>query len=109
MIVRRRLPRTGWFLLLFLLSGPVFGQGTKADYDRATSLAQRTENKVFRHAIKPNWLPGQQRFWYRVPTGATNSEFVLVDIQAGTRRPMFDQARLASALTSALGLSLIHI
>lgn len=105
MIDRRRLPRAGWFLLLFLLSGPVFGQGTKADYERATSLAQRTENKVFRHAIKPNWLLGQQRFWYRVPTGATNHEFVLVDSNAGTRRPMFDHARLASALTSTLGRS----
>lgn len=60
-------------------------QGSKADYDRALTLGQRTENKVFRAQVKPIWLPGGTSFWYRVKTGPETEEFVIVDCVAGTR------------------------
>lgn len=57
-----------------------------ADYDLALSLPKRTENKVFRDRVKPNWLPGGQSFWYRVQTGAKSHEFVLIDAKTGSRK-----------------------
>ena len=53
---------------------------------------------VFRAQVKPNWLPGNTRFWYRVQV-AQQHEFVLVDATAGKRAPAFDHARLADALS----------
>ncbi len=76
-------------------------QGTRSDYERANKLRETTENKVFRERIRPNWLPGDTRFWYRVRTGASRHEFVLIDAEAGTRRPAFDHQRLAEALNGA--------
>ena len=33
---------------------PAFAQGTKADYERALSLAKRTDSKVFRTKVTPH-------------------------------------------------------
>ncbi len=74
------------FLLTLLLSFthlPAPAQGTKADYERAQSLARRTEQKIFRTSLKPNWLPGTNQFWYRIQTDADKFEFVLVDADTG--------------------------
>lgn len=65
------------------------GQGSKVDYDRAMSIDQRTQNKVFRAKVKPHWLPGGTSFWYRVETGLKKKECVLVDAVKGTRTPGF--------------------
>ncbi len=70
--------------LACLITGAV-AQGSRTDYDRALSLGQRTENKVFRAQVKLNWLPDGTRFWYRVKTGPETDEVVLVDCVAGTR------------------------
>lgn len=72
------------FLLTLLLSlTTAHAQGTKADYERAQSLARRTEQKIFRADLKTNWLPGTNQFWYRVQIGADKFEFVLVDVDSG--------------------------
>ncbi len=76
-------------------------QGSKTDYERANSLRDRVANTVFRAEVKPNWLPDNARFWYRVQTGAQQHEFVLVDAAAGRRQAMFDHAKLADALIKA--------
>ena len=92
----------GW--LTAGLSGSVsLAQGTRADYERANTLRQTTENKVFKQRVKANWLPGNTRFWYRndLPGGAR--EFILVDATRGDRQPAFDHARLAAALAAASG------
>ncbi|MEI6357090.1 MAG: hypothetical protein WCP53_08305, partial [Verrucomicrobiota bacterium] len=60
-------------------------QGSKADYTRATTFAQRTEDKVFRAKVDPAWLPGGTSFWYRVRTAPGVDGFVVVDCVAGTR------------------------
>ncbi len=73
-------------------------QGSRADYDRAMSLAARTENTVFRSRIRPEWLPGGSRFWYRVDTGPGTHEFVQVDAGSGRREPLFDASRLAAVM-----------
>jgi hypothetical protein len=67
------------------------------------SLAQRTEGTVYRQAVQPHWLPGDTRFWYKVTTGPQSIEWIEVDAEAGTRKPLVDSIRLAQALTRATG------
>ncbi len=85
-------------LLLCSLTINTYGQGTRADYERASGLRKLTSNKVYRDRVRPNWLEGDTIFWYRVQTAANRHEFVLVDAEKGERKPAFDHARLAVAL-----------
>lgn len=89
-----------------LLTGGVDlrAQGSKVDYDRAMSLAQRSEDLVFRQRIRVEWTPGGTSLWYRVATGPGPQEFVGVDAERGVREPLFDHGRLAQALTRLLGI-----
>ncbi|TDD25297.1 S9 family peptidase [Nonomuraea diastatica] len=48
--------------------------------------------------IRPVWIDGGARFWYRAGT-----RFVLVDPAAGTRAAAFDHERLATALAKESG------
>ncbi len=92
------------FVILLLLATaayPAFGQGTRADYERAANLRSLTENKVFRDRVEPEWLERGTRFWYRVRTAPGRHEFVLVDTEKSTREPAFDHARLAAAMVAA--------
>lgn len=57
-----------------------------ADFEAALDLPKRTENKVFRDRVKPNWLPDGQSFWYRIQTGPNAHEFVLIRTSDGDRR-----------------------
>lgn len=98
--------RTAFPLVIVLLvcchhAPSIRAQGSKLDYERASALRTRAGNTVFRAEVKPNWLPDNLRFWYRVQTGAQQHEFVLVDAAAGRRALAFDHARLAEALTQA--------
>ncbi len=85
-------------LVLSLSPLEALAQGSRSDYERARYLHDRTQNKVFRDHVRPNWLPDGHAFWYRIQTAADRYEFVLVDAQKGQRSPAFDHARLASAL-----------
>ena len=90
---------------LLILALPSFAQGTKEDYERSSTLAQRVEGKVLRNGVKPNWISASNRFWYRVETGAGRHEFVIVDAENGTKLPAFDHKKLAISLSKALGKS----
>ncbi|MFM8420067.1 MAG: DPP IV N-terminal domain-containing protein, partial [Verrucomicrobiota bacterium] len=85
-----------------VVSRPVLAQGSKADYDRAQSLAQRTENKVFRARVRPEWF-NPSNFWYRVETGPGLVEFVRVNATTGGRQPLMDLRRLRAAVGQATG------
>ena len=78
---------------------------------RTTLPCQRLE--VYRHFLKlssvieggsvdPHWLPDGSSFWY---LEGTPSDGVIwhVDAQANTKTPLFDSARLRTALSDALG------
>lgn len=92
-------------------AGPVIAQqpvansprvSTAADYERAEKFMPYNVAPLVLHAgVRPTWLP-DDRFWYRntTPDGA---EFVLFDPARGTRGPVFDQAKLAAALSGATG------
>ena len=70
------------FLALLLLAPLVVAQGTKADYERASSVYKWTARKVTSARVEPNWTADGNRFWYR----NANKEYVLVDAVKGTRR-----------------------
>src|ERR1700738_1265432 len=73
-----------------------------ADYERAEKLmGYNTAPLVFRTGVRPTWLQ-DDRFWYRITT-TDGSEFLLVDPSKGTRRPAFDHAKVAAALSVAAG------
>ncbi len=95
------------FVLLLLLSGlsisQAAGQGSREDYERSENFRQRMSGKVSRSTVEPRWLPGGERFWYRVDLGQDEREFVLVDAVAGTRSAAFDHDAVAAKLTESLG------
>jgi dipeptidyl aminopeptidase/acylaminoacyl peptidase len=97
-------------LLLLVASWPAAAaaQGTAADYERAARLRGNSQNKVFRTTVRPQWLSGGSRFWYRVETGPGKHEFILVDAAKGERKAAFDHVRLAASLSKVLGRQVAH-
>lgn len=96
--------RTLLLLLIcpFLSAGhyAVHGQGTRADYDRAASLREQTQSRVFRDRIEPQWIDGSRNFWYRVEIAKSHFEYVFVDADTGERRIAFDHGRLANVIST---------
>ena len=73
---------------------------TATDYARAEGfLPYKTAPLVLHTVENVTWLPNG-KLWYRTTT-PTSSEFVLVDPAHGTRGPVFDQQRLAAALSAS--------
>lgn len=112
--VRGAMPRSlAWeVLLIYLLLLPLLltpaalpAQGTKADYDRAQSLASRTEQKIFRTSVRPNWLPGTNQFWYRVQTGPDDYEYAFVDADSGMIKRAADAKSLGLPASEAVSTS----
>jgi len=78
---------------------------TTQDYQAAEQLLRRPARPgelVTGDKIRPQWIDGGQRFWYKVRNG-DGARFVLVDPAAGIREPAFDHGRLAAALAAACG------
>ena len=94
-----------WFVAIVALFAPCRSgaQGTRADYERADGLRERTRGKVFRMQVRPHWFADGDRLWYRNDGPDGTHAFFVVDATQGTRRPAFDHARLAEALGRALG------
>ncbi|HUX34538.1 MAG TPA: DPP IV N-terminal domain-containing protein, partial [Gemmatimonadaceae bacterium] len=90
--------------LAALASWPV-ALRAQADYPRAEQALTWNELRhVYGDYIAPQWMPGGTRFWYRVTT-PRGAEFILVDPEHLRRAPLFDNARLASALSQAADTS----
>jgi dipeptidyl aminopeptidase/acylaminoacyl peptidase len=88
-------------IVLLALPALTSGQDVRSDYQRAEQfLGLNSRLLVAGDVVRPVWLPGSDRFWYRNNTGA-GAEFVLVDPVARTRQRAFDHARLAAALSMA--------
>lgn len=91
----------GMFVVVALaVAQAAAAQGTRADYDRAEGLRARYEALVTNVPDSATWIGETPRFWYRRSI-AGGFEFVLVDAASGQKRPPFDHARLASALSQA--------
>ncbi len=88
---------------MLTMASAVAAQGTKADYERAASLAGRARDKLT-HLVEPGrWSTDGNRFWYRVDLGGGRRQFYFVDCAGGAKRLAFDHAKLAAALTKAGG------
>ena len=95
------------FLLVILLpfalsSAVLIAQLGPADYERALNLREKYKGLVNHLPDGVEWIEGSDQFVYRrtIPGG---HEFVLVDAEKQSRQPAFDHARLAEALSKALG------
>jgi dipeptidyl-peptidase-4 len=70
-------------------------------YTRAERLLTwNTSSLITGDEVAANWLLDGNRFWYRNKT-ATGADFVLVDPAANTRTMLFDNTKLAAALSMA--------
>ena len=95
-----------WFCLAFVLlfsASPSVAQGTREDYHRAEQfLPANLRHRVYVAEVAPHWIAKKSRFWYH-KVGTNGAEFLLVDADQNTAGPAFDHARLATALSKALG------
>jgi hypothetical protein len=99
MLLRTSLTTAALFLLLPSLS---HAQGTLADYQRAMTLRDRYQNLAINVPDQARWVASTHKLWYRRSVKGGH-EFVLVDADTRTKTPAFDQAKLAKALSAALG------
>ena len=74
-------------------------------YTRAEQMLPWNANKlVFGGTVQPQWYKDGTRFWFRNTTKA-GAEFLTVDPTLNVVRPLFDNARLAAAITTAADTS----
>ena len=85
--------------ILVVEATAALGQGTRADYVRADSFAERTRDLVVDVAEEPNWIGETSRFWYRLAVEG-GDRFVRVDPAQARKADAFDHDRLAAALSS---------
>ncbi len=73
-----------------------------SDYAHAEQfLFYKIAPYIDHQTVDPNWI-SNDHFWFRDLT-ASGSDFILVDPQNGTRKPAFDQEKLAASLSKATG------
>ncbi|VTR96566.1 S9 family peptidase [Tuwongella immobilis] len=89
-------------LLIACSSGWAWGQGSRADYDRAEKLGGLFAGKVRNERIEPRWSEDRAFVFYRRETSPNEREYVLIDLNNGQRAPMFDAEKLAAALAKEL-------
>lgn len=90
-------------LLCLLTSSMALAQGTVEDYNRAYAMKEKySASKIFYSNVQPQWIRGTHQFWYvrQTPEGRI---YVVVDADKKTRRNLFDNEKLAKALSVASG------
>ena len=100
--IRRFSTRVGASVSLIALGAVGLPLGAQAvNYSRAEQLLNwNADRLVSGDQVNPQWMKDGNRFWYRNKT-ANGAEFVLVDPATGSKTLLFDQVKLAQALTSA--------
>jgi dipeptidyl aminopeptidase/acylaminoacyl peptidase len=80
---------------------PIILAAQRVDYTRAERfLPWNASPIVAGDSVRPNWMVDKTRFWYRNKTGS-GAEYVLVDPVRNTRSLLFDNGRLAAAMSVA--------
>jgi hypothetical protein len=77
-------------------------QGTRADYERASSLRERTQFLALNVVDRAGWIEKTSRFWYR-KTVKGGYEFDIMDAKSLAKKPAFDHQKLAASLSAASG------
>jgi dipeptidyl-peptidase-4 len=76
------------------------------DYRRAEQfLTWNTLPLIHAEYVQPTWMRDSSRFWYRVTT-PRGAEYVLIDPVAKRRGLLFDNARLAAAISAVADTSI---
>ena len=83
-------------LLLTLMTGVGWAQGTLQDYKNLYDLRTRTANKVFYSDVRPTWI-NASTFWYERTT-PQGKEYIKVESAKKKKSPLFDTRVLADAL-----------
>ena len=74
----------------------------KANYALAAKFSpKKLEKMLFSTAVDPHWLKNTNRFWYAYET-TSGKKWYIVDPVKGTKLPLFDNDKLADALTKAV-------
>ncbi len=94
-------------VLLFALGSmsciSLWAQGTVEDYNRAYALREKYNAKHVLYAgVVPHWVDQTSAFWY-VRQTEKGKEYVKVDAASKKRTALFDQQKMASALTEKAG------
>lgn len=94
-------------LLSIMLGGvsclPMWAQGTVDDYNRAYALREKySMNQVLYAGVVPHWVEHTSSFWYVRQTEKGN-EYVKVDAASAKRTALFDQQKMANALSEKSG------
>ncbi|HEX7861416.1 MAG TPA: DPP IV N-terminal domain-containing protein [Verrucomicrobiae bacterium] len=58
----------------------------------------RPETKIYRDKVEARWFADNTKFWYRNDLPNGRREFIVVDVEKGTRERAFDHERVAKAL-----------
>ena len=88
---------------VLMTSGTALAQGTVEDYNRAYALRSTYgANQVYYSGVIPTWVAETDNFWYirQTPEG---KEYVRVDAAKQKRAPLFDQQKMAEALSRQTG------
>jgi len=90
-------------LFLTLAEADIAAAENAQESPQAFQRGEQGPRRVFRDRITPRWFADNTRFWYRNDLRGGAKEFVLVDVQRGTRELAFDHTKLAAALSKASG------
>ncbi|MEX2154403.1 MAG: DPP IV N-terminal domain-containing protein [Gemmatimonadaceae bacterium] len=86
---------------LWLLAIPLLPLGSQVTYTRAERfLPWNTTQLIAGDEVRASWMQDGNRFWYRNKT-ATGADFVVIDPAANSRSLLFDNTRLAAAMSMA--------
>lgn len=81
----------------------LWAQGTVEDYNRAYALREKYNAKHVLYAgVVPHWVDQTSAFWY-VRQTEKGKEYVKVDAASKKRTALFDQQKMAAALTEKAG------
>ena len=87
---------------LILISSTVNAQFTahqKANYELAARFSpKKLEKMIFSTAVDPHWMKTGNKFWYTYET-PSGKKWYIVDPIKLTKTPMFDNDKLAAAIT----------
>lgn len=72
---------------------------TKANYQLASRFSpQKLDKLVFSTSVDAHWLKKSARFWYMYET-TSGKKWYIVDPEKGEKKPLFDNEKMAAALT----------
>ncbi|MBS1705279.1 MAG: prolyl oligopeptidase family serine peptidase [Armatimonadetes bacterium] len=67
-------------------------------YRRADTIGQDWRRKAFLLRLEPHWFSDGKEFWYRRDASDGKWQFIRVESKSGTKKPLFDSAKLAVAI-----------